>query len=269
MDDRPSIRLAAIVLAGGRSSRMGSPKPLIDWHGTPLLARVVGVLRRVADPVVVVHAPDGGELPALPPEVETAADARADHGPLEGIAAGMRRIGGRADAAYASAGDLPFLHPAFVRRVAACLGSDDVALPVAGGHEQPLAAVYRLSVLPEIERLLAAGVLRPSGLWDGVRLRRLAEPELVAADSLRGVNTPAELEAARAQPLPLVHVEVRSGGRPEGEPRELRAATLRDVLASVAHRPGSELRVCVDGRTAVADPDLPLVDGDRLVLAAR
>lgn len=265
-DGRP-IALAAIVLAGGRSSRMGSSKPLIDWHGTPLLTRVVRVLQRVADPVVVVHGRGGGDLPPLPPGVETAGDAHPDRGPLEGIAAGMRQIGDRAAAVYVSAADLPFLHPDFVRRVAACLGPDDVALPIAGGHEQPLAAVYRLSVLAEIERLLAAGTLRPAGLWDRVRLRRLAERELVALDSLRGVNNPGELEAARARPLPLVRVEVLRRGLAAGGPRELRAATLGEVLAVVSVPPDPGLTVAVDGRTGPPDPDLPLVDGDRLVLA--
>ena len=48
--------LAAIVLAGGRSSRMGTAKAGLDWHGIPLLRRVTGILQRLAAPVVVVHA---------------------------------------------------------------------------------------------------------------------------------------------------------------------------------------------------------------------
>jgi molybdopterin-guanine dinucleotide biosynthesis protein A len=49
---------AGIVLAGGRSSRMGTPKPALEWHGSTLLRRTVGVIARVTDgPVVVVRAP--------------------------------------------------------------------------------------------------------------------------------------------------------------------------------------------------------------------
>ena len=48
--------VGAMVLAGGRSTRMGAPKALLDWHGGTLVRRVSGILQRVADPVVVVHA---------------------------------------------------------------------------------------------------------------------------------------------------------------------------------------------------------------------
>ena len=64
-DGSGAPRLGAIVLAGGRSSRMGAPKALLDWHGGTLVRRVTGILQRIADPVVVVHA-DGQELPTLP-----------------------------------------------------------------------------------------------------------------------------------------------------------------------------------------------------------
>ena len=59
---------AAIVLAGGASRRMGRPKALLDWHGTPLVHHVASILAGVCDPVVVVAAP-GDELP-LPAGVE-------------------------------------------------------------------------------------------------------------------------------------------------------------------------------------------------------
>ncbi|MGH2944224.1 MAG: NTP transferase domain-containing protein, partial [Solirubrobacteraceae bacterium] len=79
---------AGIVLAGGRSSRMGRPKATLDWHGSTLVRRAVGLVGRVVDgPVVVVRA-QGQELPRLPPQVEIARDARDGRGPLQGICAG-------------------------------------------------------------------------------------------------------------------------------------------------------------------------------------
>ena len=106
---------AGVVLAGGRSSRMGSSKAALEWHGSTLLRRTVGILARFG-PVVVVRAA-GQSLPALPPDVVVVDDPRAGKGPLQGIAAGLAAIGGRAEYAFVCATDLPFLHPAFVRRV--------------------------------------------------------------------------------------------------------------------------------------------------------
>src|SRR4029077_17322322 len=81
---------AAIVLAGGRSSRMGSPKAALGCHGSTLLRGVAGIVARAVDgPVIVVRAP-GQELPALPPSVEVVEDARQGRGPLPGPDAGRR-----------------------------------------------------------------------------------------------------------------------------------------------------------------------------------
>src|SRR5215475_12926714 len=125
---------AGVVLAGGRSSRMGTPKAALEWHGSTLLRRTVGVLARAAGgPVVVVRAP-GQELPELPKGTLIADDPREGKGPVQGIAAGLAALRGQADVAFVSSTDLPYLHPAFIRRVLRAVAESDgtdVALPVA------------------------------------------------------------------------------------------------------------------------------------------
>jgi molybdenum cofactor guanylyltransferase len=132
---------AAIVLAGGRSSRMGSPKAALDWHGSTLLRRVTGLISRsVVGPVVVVSAP-GQALPELDDRIELVSDAREGRGPLQGLAAGLAAIGDRAAVAYVSSTDVPLLHPAFVRCVVGAFSDEvDVVPPEIGGYRQPLAA---------------------------------------------------------------------------------------------------------------------------------
>src|SRR4051794_31646691 len=108
---------AGLVLAGGRSSRMGADKASLDWHGSTLLRRCCGVLHRAGlDLVVVVRAP-GQALPALPDEVRVVDDAREGLGPLQGIAVGLAAVADRAEAAFVCATDVPFLHPELVRRL--------------------------------------------------------------------------------------------------------------------------------------------------------
>src|SRR4051795_2243728 len=93
---------AGIVLAGGRSSRMGSPKAALEWHGSTLLRRVCGIVGRAVDgPVVVVRAPEQ-ELPALPDSIEVVEDAREGRGPLQGLAAGLAALRDEAPVAYVS-----------------------------------------------------------------------------------------------------------------------------------------------------------------------
>src|SRR3954452_16774490 len=98
---------AGIVLAGGRSSRMGRPKAALEWHGSTLLRRVCGIVGRAVDgPVVVVRAPGRG-LPALPAAVEIVDDAREGRGPLQGLAAGLAAVRDRSPVAYVSSTDVP------------------------------------------------------------------------------------------------------------------------------------------------------------------
>ena len=271
--------LAGIVLAGGRSSRMGTAKAALDWHGTSLVYRTASVLARVAAPVVVVRAPDQ-HLPPLPPEVEVVVDRAEGRGPLEGMAAGMRAVGDRAVAAFVAATDMPMLHPEFVRSIAAALGDADVALPVIGGHNHPLAAVYRTALRAKIEDLLAAGRLRPAYVWEDAVLRRVDESSARHPESVGNVNTPEEFAAVLALPLPLIGIDVYGTVRTRlGLSRmEVHAATLGAALdALVAHsaRPGvdrtlgpsqADVLVALNGERFRSDPSTPLVDGDRLAL---
>ena len=189
-------RTAGIVLAGGRSSRMGTPKAGLEWHGSTLVRHVAGVVGSAAGPVVVVRAP-GQELPTLPDGVRVVEDAREGRGPLEGLRAGLRGLEPAVEAAYVAAVDLPFLTPEAVRRALAALaGGADAAVPRAGGRAHPLAAAYRATVLAVVDGLLAGGRARMGDLLERLEITWLdEEPE-----ALRNLNTPADYARARALP---------------------------------------------------------------------
>jgi len=178
---------------------MGRPKALLDWRGTPLVAHVAGAVAEAAAPVVVVAA-SGQELPPLPAGVETAHDAEPARGPLEGLAAGMRVLAGRADAAFVCGADMPFLTPAAIGQLTLALtaGWHAVAVTDNDGRDLPLGAVYRLSLLGLVEALLASGEHRLGLVAERAETRRIAADEALLA-ALRSVNTPEELTAARVE----------------------------------------------------------------------
>jgi molybdopterin-guanine dinucleotide biosynthesis protein A len=94
---------------------------------------------------------------------------------------------------------VPLLKPAFVRRVIELSAGYEIAVPHVGGFDQPLAAVYHVSVLPHVEALLEADRLRPAYLFDLVRTRRVAADQLSDVDpelqSLANVNSPEDYQA--------------------------------------------------------------------------
>jgi molybdopterin-guanine dinucleotide biosynthesis protein A len=197
------LRVGGIVLCGGQSKRMGRPKAWLPFAGELMLPRVVRLLREAVEPVVVVAAP-GQDVPPLPAEVAVVRDEEKGRGPLQGLAAGLAALGGRAEAAYLSSCDVPFLRPAFVRRLIDLLGVHGICVPRVGEYHHPLAAVYRVQVVDAVRRLLVEDRLRPFFLFEAVPTRVVEAAELVDVDAtfqtLRNLNTPEDYAAALREP---------------------------------------------------------------------
>jgi molybdopterin-guanine dinucleotide biosynthesis protein A len=275
------MKSAGIVLAGGRSSRMGTPKAALEWHGSTLLRRVTGILARAVDgPVVVVRAPDQ-PLPELSPAVELAEDPVEGRGPLQGLAVGLAAVEDRAAVAFLSSTDVPLLHPMFVSRVLAAMSDDvDVVLPVARGFPQPLAAAYRVGVRPTVERLLVADQLKPAFLFEECRVLRVDEAQLLRGsrlasidpdlDSVLNLNEPSDYAAARARPLPVIRIQRFGALRraaPDG-PAEVHAATLGAAARAAGIELDEHVVAALNGDQISRDPDLPLAAGDLIAFLA-
>ncbi len=260
------LEAAAIVLAGGRSSRMGSAKAALDWHGSTLLRRVTGIVARSVDgPVIVVSAP-GQALPALDGAVEIVADDREGRGPLQGLAAGLAAVGDRAPIAYVSSTDVPLLHPAFVSAVVNALGDDiDVVLPEVDGYRQPLSAAYRVDLLGTVNDLIAAGRMRPAFLFERSRVLHMGETDLLRdaalarldpdLRSVSNLNEPADYERACALPAP--EIAVRVGGH-----RETACAWSLGGVANAVDVTLDGHLVALNDHRIGPDRELPLVAGD-------
>ena len=193
------------MLAGGQSRRMGVSKASLLFAGEPMLVRVLRVLEPIVSLRLVVAAP-GQALPELPAGVRVVRDRVPGRGPLEGLAAGLaagQQAGqqGAADCFYLSSCDVPLLRESFVRRMFQLLApGDSIVVPRDDTHLHPLAGVYRADILPVVERLLAAGRLRPTFLFEEVPTRVVEVAALQDVDpgllSLRNVNTPVDVDDA-------------------------------------------------------------------------
>ena len=139
----------------------------------------------------------------------------------------MRAVEAEAGIVFVAAVDLPFLHPAIVARVIRAVGpAVDAAVPVAGGRPQPLAAAYRIGLLPVVAELAGGPTRRMGELLDRTRVAwldeaaLLADPAVAAADpglaGLRDLDTPADLAGARARAAQLRREN--GTGRPASTP---------------------------------------------------
>jgi molybdopterin-guanine dinucleotide biosynthesis protein A len=253
---------------------MGRPKASLEWHGSTLLRRVAGVVERGVDGPIVIVCSAGQDLPRLPDRYEVVEDPHDGRGPLEGLAAGLRALAGRAELAYVSSTDVPFLHSSFVGAVVGGLGAgQEICVPVIGRRWQSLASAYRTSVLSAVEELLDADDRRASRLLDRCRVTRLdrddlrRNPALAAGDpdleSVVNVNDPAAYATARARPAPEIAVSATAGPRrPGGHAATVRAATLGGLADALGIALDGQVVAIVNGAPTRPDREVPLERGD-------
>jgi molybdopterin-guanine dinucleotide biosynthesis protein A len=196
MDDHRTIADAtAVILTGGKSSRMGRPKALLPFDDEPLIAHIVRRLGRVFAETVVVAAPEQ-ELPLLP--VVLVRDQVAYRGPVSGIYHGLKAA--TKDVCFVTSCDAPFLNLALISHLLSQIVDWDVVAPFWQERFQPLHAVYRTKVAPLLKDQLERGELRPIFLYDKVRTRKIHEDEIRRLDpegfSLLNMNSPADYDAA-------------------------------------------------------------------------
>ncbi len=185
----------AIILAGGRSSRMGRPKALLPFDGEPLIVHQVRRLAPMFGELIVVAAADH-DLPDLP--VTVVRDEVAYRGPVSGLMYGLRAAAGAF--AFVTSCDSVFLREAIVAHLLSLTDAVDAVVPRWEGRMQPLLAVYRRSILAQIETQIAADELRLTALLDKLRTRVVNEEESRALDPLGlsffTMNTPGAYEEA-------------------------------------------------------------------------
>lgn len=190
-----SSDVTAIILAGGRSSRMGRDKALLPFGREPLIAHIVGALRPLFDAVIVVAAADQA-LPPLPATVVH--DDLAFHGPVAGLCYGLRAAHG--EWAFVTSCDSAFIRPALVADLVARRQGYDAVVPQWRGRLQPLCAVYRRSLLGLLESRLAEGELRLIDVLDQCRTLTVEEEEVRRTDpdgsSFFNMNTPEDYAEA-------------------------------------------------------------------------
>ena len=155
----PDQAVDGALLAGGRSSRMGRDKALVEVDGVPMAARVAATLVAAGCDRIFTIGGDA-RLAQLGPPVT--ADSYPGEGPLGGIVTALRTA--TADVVLVVACDMPFLDPSQVRALIDALGKASgaaVAVATAGGVLQPLVAAWRRRSLEVVERLFDGGERSP------------------------------------------------------------------------------------------------------------
>ena len=184
------VPLAAVVLAGGASRRMGRDKATVPHpRGATMVEHTVAVVGRRCAPVFVVAAP-GQALPPLP-GAEVLRDEARGVGPLLATGRGLRAAAEAGlERAFVCAVDMPELSDEVIDQLAGYDGVD-IVLPW-DGRDHYLAGIYRTGLADHIDGLIGSGQRAMRALTDSVLTQRVV---LEPGPALANVNSEADLEA--------------------------------------------------------------------------
>jgi molybdopterin-guanine dinucleotide biosynthesis protein A len=189
--------VAAVVLAGGKSSRMGSDKAVLDFCGRRMIEVVVDRMRMLTDRIVVVTR---SRRVVKPAETVIIEDESPFAGPLPALIAGLRAAG--TERVVVVACDMPFLDAGFLGHLVSGVGDLDACVPITAEGPEPLHAAYGACAVEPLLAATAAGERSLRGALQRLKVRWVEEPEWRRLDpsgrSLLNLNTPEEWEAAAA-----------------------------------------------------------------------
>jgi molybdopterin-guanine dinucleotide biosynthesis protein A len=189
--------MTSIVLAGGKSIRLGRDKALETIGGRSLIEHVIGRLSLLGNEIIVVTS-QTNTLPHI--GVKQLTDIYIDKGPLGGIYSGLRA----ASCFYSLVVgcDMPLLNVALLRHIMELSPGFDVVIPRVDDNVEPLHAVYSKSCLTSIEAALKQNRLQVQGFFHQVKVRYIEDAELKKFDpehlSFFNINSLADLERAQA-----------------------------------------------------------------------
>lgn len=194
------MEVTSIVLAGGKSLRLGKSKALEIAAGKSLIARVIQQLKQLSSHVLIATSREQSDLLAAI-DAEILVDIYPNKGPLGGIYTGL--MASQCSHNILVACDMPFLNTELLRYMVELSRDFDAVVPrLSRRHLEPLHAVYSKACLDSIRKQLDSGQLRVGSFLSQVRVRYIERPECQRLDpqllSFFNINYQSDLNRAIA-----------------------------------------------------------------------
>jgi molybdopterin-guanine dinucleotide biosynthesis protein A len=193
------IDVTGVLLAGGKSRRMGEDKRYLVVGEQTLLERGLAVLRSIFQEVLVVIAQDS---PPLDVDARVVRDLVPDCSSLGGLYTGLKQA--ITPYIFVVACDMPFLDPGVIAQFTSRIATVDIVMAKLAARLHPMHALYGKRCLPIVEQMIQARQLKIQEMvsYASLRVLYVTEADLLTIDpsgrSFQNVNTPADLEVARS-----------------------------------------------------------------------
>jgi molybdenum cofactor guanylyltransferase len=200
LPNQPLLEITAVILAGGRSQRMGTDKAWVVFREKPLLIHVLEQLTRLqpAQQIVICR-----EAPPIQlSNVEFVPDIIPDIGPAGGLITALTSA--RHEHIIVAGCDMPFINPALYQKLLTFQKNQeqrfDAVIPGWQGKPQPLHGLYHRQCLDRLQTLVDSGTRRLTDILDGLNTCVVDETEYNAIEStglaFTNLNTPDDLQRA-------------------------------------------------------------------------
>lgn len=190
-----STKITGVILAGGKSSRMGTDKGLMEFQGEKMISRTMKMFRGLFREIIVVtNLP----LDYLDQDARIVTDIFPGKGPIGGIHTGL--FFSSNEHAFFAACDMPFFSSEFISYMISRIGNYDIIVPETEKGAQPLHAIYSRKCLNRINTLIREDRLKVTGFYKSFRVLGIPPEEIARFDPenriFLNVNTPEDLKGA-------------------------------------------------------------------------
>lgn len=184
------MQLTAIILAGGKSTRMGTDKALMTFKGRSLLDNAIDICKPVCQDILISSnnpAHQTGEIPVVFDEYQNC-------GPMGGLYSGLKKS--KTEWNFVLSVDSPFIKPEFIKKIISEIDDVDAVVPIHKKGKEPLVAFYHKNCLPEIETRIIQGNFAIYKLFESIHIKFVESEYWLQKypDLFYNVNRPEDLK---------------------------------------------------------------------------
>ncbi|HLS35760.1 MAG TPA: molybdenum cofactor guanylyltransferase [Bacillota bacterium] len=188
--------ICAVVLCGGKSTRMGTNKALLPINDKPVIEHIIHKLRKLTDEIILItNDKEAYEYLQLP----MYRDRFDDAGPLAGIESAMYHV--HAEKYMFVACDMPFIQADVYKYLVQTIAHHDAVVPIFEGRVHPLASIYKRTALPIIQEKLLKDDLRVRSFYDEIDIKYVDKFPNVDKKTIEqhffNMNNPEQYEQAK------------------------------------------------------------------------
>lgn len=183
--------VTGIILAGGKSSRMGSDKGILDLNGKKFIEHIIEAIKPNVDEIMIIANNDNYSNFLFP----VYKDLILDRGPIGGIYTGLSKT--KTEKNIIVSCDIPFVTSELIKHIIDNSKGADIAVPVYKGNSEPLCAVYNKKTTKEIHQLILNNELKMHKVIQHFITREIfinESDKFYNAKLLLNINTPEELK---------------------------------------------------------------------------